>query len=173
LPPQLNHKNSFERGNDVETCGYPQTDVPQDPAKILTQKNLRFQRTIFLTSIIVLNVVMAMLAVFGKMTKLTVTLIFFIKSKDFLSALAAPICILLQAFRSEFYPPRTIPPQWILSLIPAYSESEEQIVKTIYSLRDNGVEPNQQMMVVILDGKPRDIASQLAASMEILAITEH
>lgn len=54
-----------------------------------------------------------------------------------------------------------MPQQWILSLIPAYSESEEQIVKTIFSLRDNGVEPHRQVMVVILDGNPRDVKGHM------------
>ena len=56
-----------------------------------------------------------------------------------------------------FKPLEAVPRQWILTLIPAYSESEEQIVKTIYSLRDNDVGQHRQVMVVMLDGKPRDV----------------
>ncbi|CCT71684.1 related to chitin synthase [Fusarium fujikuroi IMI 58289] len=59
------------------------------------------------------------------------------------------------------WPPDPITQRWILSLIPAYSESEEQIVKTIFSLRDNGTEPHRQVMVVILDGQPRDIRGNM------------
>ncbi|KAJ4357373.1 uncharacterized protein N0V89_001948 [Didymosphaeria variabile] len=60
-----------------------------------------------------------------------------------------------------FKPLPPVPRQWILTLIPAYSESEEQIVKTIYSLRDNEVGKHRQVMVVLLDGKPRDVRSHL------------
>lgn len=58
-------------------------------------------------------------------------------------------------------PPAKVSSKWILTLIPAYSESEEQIIKTIYSLRDNEVEPHQQVMCVILDGKQRDVKSHM------------
>lgn len=38
---------------------------------------------------------------------------------------------------------------------------KEQIIKAIRSLRNNQVEPHQQVMVVMLDGKARDVKSHM------------
>ncbi|KAI8721423.1 Chitin synthase [Fusarium sp. LHS14.1] len=145
----------------VETCGYPPIDDPVDPARILTPRDLRNQRLIFLGIIIFINICMTVTAFFGKKSKLIFVTILFIKSKDFLSAILSPLGMITIAIYHKFRPQKEVEQRWILSLIPAYSESEEQIVKTIYSLRDNGVEPHRQVMVVILDGKPRDVKSHM------------
>ncbi|KAF4956147.1 hypothetical protein FSARC_11677 [Fusarium sarcochroum] len=145
----------------VETCGYPEIEDPVDPARKLTQNDLKNQRIAFLGMIVFLNICMAVTAFFGKKSKLIFILILFIKSKDFLSAILSPTGMMCRAIYQKFYPPKTVDQRWILSLIPAYSESEEQIVKTIFSLRDNGVEPHRQVMVVILDGNPRDVRSHM------------
>ncbi|KAJ4180215.1 hypothetical protein NW755_011903 [Fusarium falciforme] len=145
----------------VETCGYPPIEDPVDPARILTPRDLRNQRIIFLGIIILINICMTVTAFFGKKSKLIFVTILFIKSKDFLSAILSPLGMMATAIYHKFRPPKEVSQLWILSLIPAYSESEEQIVKTIYSLRDNGVEPHRQVMVVILDGKPRDVRSHM------------
>lgn len=142
----------------METCGYGPTEDPIDPAKVLTRQSLWRQRSIFLGIIVLLNAVVAMVSIFGKRSKLNLALIYFIKSKDFLSSIVSPIGLIVYHLRHVVKPLRKVPPLWILSLIPAYSESEEQIIKTIFSLRDNDVEPHSQVMLVILDGKPRDIA---------------
>ncbi|KAJ4264278.1 hypothetical protein NW762_005474 [Fusarium torreyae] len=154
--------NCPTHANDtVETCGYPEIEDPVDPARILTKLDLRNQRIAFLGVIVFLNICMAITAFFGKKSKLIFILILFVKSKDFLSAIVSPTGMMVRAIYQKFYPPKTVNRRWILSLIPAYSESEEQIVKTIFSLRDNGVEPHKQVMVVILDGNPRDVRSHM------------
>lgn len=145
----------------IETCGYPKIEDPVDPARILSPKDLRTQRVVFLGLIVILNACMAITALFGRKTKIIFVLILFVKSKDFLSAILSPTGMMCRAIYQKFYPPKPVSRRWILSLIPAYSESEEQIVKTIFSLRDNGVDPHRQVMVVILDGKPRDVRSHM------------
>ncbi|KAH7233647.1 chitin synthase-domain-containing protein [Fusarium tricinctum] len=145
----------------IETCGYPKIEDPVDPARILSPKDLRTQRVAFMGLIVILNICMAITALFGKKSKLIFVLILFVKSKDFLSAILSPTGMMCRAIYQKFYPPKPVARRWILSLIPAYSESEEQIVKTIFSLRDNGVDPHRQVMVVILDGKPRDVRSHM------------
>ncbi|KAM0350492.1 hypothetical protein ACHAPU_002971 [Fusarium lateritium] len=145
----------------IETCGYPEIQDPVDPARILSPTDLRTQRVAFLGMIVILNICMAITAFFGKKSKLIFVLILFVKSKDFLSAILSPTGMMCRAVYQKFYPPKPVDRRWILSLIPAYSESEEQIVKTIFSLRDNGVDPHRQVMVVILDGKPRDVRSHM------------
>ncbi|RBR19367.1 hypothetical protein FVER53590_08443 [Fusarium verticillioides] len=147
--------------DSIETCGYPKIDDPVDPARILSKRDLRNQRVAFMGIIVIINICMAITAFFGRKSKLIFIIILFVKSKDFLSAILSPTGLMYRAIHDKFCPPKPVPRKWILSLIPAYSESEEQIVKTIFSLRDNGVEPHKQVMVVILDGKPRNVRSHM------------
>ncbi|KAH7022052.1 chitin synthase-domain-containing protein [Ilyonectria destructans] len=152
---------SWNYGDTVETCQYPTVEEPVDPARILSHMDLRNQRIIFMGLILLLNVIMVILTIFAKKSKLNLVVVLFIKSKDFLSALISPLGMASKSIYHLFRPLEPVSQRWILSLIPAYSESEEQIVKTVYSLRDNGVEPHRQVMVIVLDGHPRDIRSHM------------
>lgn len=141
---------------------YPPIPDPKNPARILTDLDLQQQRIVFLSLVVVINITMAIITLLAKHSKLNVIVVLAIKSKDFLSSLLSATVMLFCWIRSWFLPP--VPPapsQWILSLIPAYSESEEQIVKTVYSLRDNGVGQHKQLMVIVLDGQPRDVRSHM------------
>ncbi|KAF7560401.1 hypothetical protein G7046_g3744 [Stylonectria norvegica] len=151
----------LKRGDTIETCHYPEIEEPVNPARVLTRNDLRNQRIMFLGSIILLNIIMVMVTVFGKKSKLTLVMIAFIKSKDFLSSIVSPAGMAFRWIHLIFRPLKPVPQLWILSLIPAYSESEEQIVKTVYSLRDNDVEPHRQVMVIVLDGNPRDVKAHM------------
>ncbi|KAG5656080.1 hypothetical protein KAF25_001650, partial [Fusarium avenaceum] len=159
-----------EREVTVETSGYPEVDDPVDPARSLSRKDLIKQPTIFLGCILLLNILLAITAILGKESKLALAMIFFIKSKDFLSSIISPAGLILSKAYHVMRPLKTPTQRWILSLIPAYSESEEQIVKTIFSLRDNGTAPHRQVMVVILDGQPRDIQGNMTRVTRILRI---
>ncbi|KAG7405202.1 Chitin synthase 7 [Fusarium oxysporum f. sp. rapae] len=161
VSPKFVEPAPVHANDSIETCGYPKIDDPVDPARILSPRDLRNQRVAFMGIIVFLNICMAITAFFGKKSKLIFIVILFVKSKDFLSAILSPTGMMYRAIHDKFYPPKPVSRKWILSLIPAYSESEEQIVKTIFSLRDNGVEPHKQVMVVILDGKPRDVRSHM------------
>lgn len=152
---------AIKRGDTVEDCLYPEIEDPVDLARKLSQKDLRNQRIAFLGSIVLLNIVITITYLLGKKSKIVMVLILFIKSKDFLSAIVSPSGMMIRAIYRKFRPLEPVPQLWILSLIPAYSESEEQIVKTIFSLRDNDVEPYRQVMVVVLDGNPRDVRSHM------------
>ncbi|THZ53222.1 hypothetical protein D6C86_09950 [Aureobasidium pullulans] len=61
------------------------------------------------------------------------------------------------ASRDFYWPPPPVESKWVLSSIPAYSESEEMIKNCVFSLRDNDARPHKQVMCIILDGKPRDV----------------
>lgn len=145
----------------VAGCGYPDIEDPVDPARILAPKDLRNQRILFFATVLTLNLGCAAIALFANEGMFVFVFILFIKSKDFLSVLISALGILFRKIYRCFKPLAPVPQQWILTLIPAYSESEEQIVKTIYSLRDNDVEPHRQVMVVLLDGKHRDVKSHM------------
>lgn len=145
----------------VAGCGYPDIEDPVDPARILKPKDLRNQRIFFFSVMLSLNLGFAAIAIFAHEGLFVFVFILFIKSKDFLSVIIAAVGLLVRKIYRYFKPLAPVPQQWILTLIPAYSESEEQIVKTIYSLRDNDVEPHRQVMVVLLDGQPRDVRSHM------------
>ncbi|KAH6887059.1 chitin synthase-domain-containing protein [Thelonectria olida] len=159
--PNVSDQNQNGRGDTVETCGYPEVPDPVDPARVLNRKDLTDQRVKFLGGIVLLNILMTITAFFGKKSKIIFVMILFIKSKDFLSAIISPLGIFLTWLKRLIFKQEPVEQKWILSLIPAYSESEEQIVKTIFSLRDNGVEPHRQVMVVVLDGNPRDVKGHM------------
>jgi len=146
---------------DLEACDYPEIEDPQDPARILLPVDLRRQRIFFFSIIVSLNIAALMAAVFGHSGTWVFCFILYIKSKDCLSVVISAIGLFSGFIHRLIKPQGPVPSKWILTLIPAYSESEEQIVKTVFSLRDNGVKPHKQVMCIILDGKERDIKSHM------------
>lgn len=149
----------------VYGCGYPDMPDPRDPARILNRNDLRKQRLLFWGIIATINIGMTMIAIFEHTGMVVFVFILFIKSKDFLSCLVSAFGLLIRSIYRIFKPLSPVPRQWILTLIPAYSESEEQIVRTIYSLRDNDVGKHRQVMVVLLDGRPRDVRSHMTRTI--------
>lgn len=86
----------------------------------------------------------------------------FMKSKDVLSTAANYVELLHNLFRNLLWPPKKPDPRWILSLVCAYAETEEQILKTVFSLARGSTQPHKQVICIILDGKPRDILSKMS-----------
>lgn len=162
FPVPVEERKLFEDWKDtIDDFDYPEITEPRDPARILSRNDLRKQRLVFWVIIASLNIGMTMIAVFAHTGLVVFVFILFIKSKDFLSCVLSALGLLTRRIYHIFKPLSPVPRQWILTLIPAYSESEEQIVKTIYSLRDNDVGKHRQVMVVLLDGRPRDIKSHM------------
>ena len=91
------------------------------------------------------------------------TLILYMKSKDVVSCFVSLACLTYHAIRSYSHPPEEVPPKWILSWISAYSESEEQILKTIDSICKQDVAPHRQVVCIILDGRPRNIENHMTS----------
>ncbi|EME81621.1 glycosyltransferase family 2 protein, partial [Pseudocercospora fijiensis CIRAD86] len=137
-------------------------DGPVNPARNLTKKELLHQRLVFGSVVVSLNIACIVASGMGYSGTWVLVVILFFKSKDFLSVWIQIFCRIYYKLKPLF---RKIEVEkkaaWILSLIPAYSESEEQIVKTLFSLRDNGMGEHRQVMCVILDGKPRPIKSHM------------
>lgn len=86
----------------------------------------------------------------------------FMKSKDVLSTIADLFGILYDHFHRLIWPPKEPEPRWILSLVCAYAETEEQIMKTVMSLAKSDTRPHRQVICIILDGKSRDILSKMS-----------
>jgi chitin synthase len=98
----------------------------------------------------------------GNLMLMVLIFMVLIKSKDVLSCFIQAFGLPARWIKYHIWGQAEIIPKVILSLIPAYSESEEHIIKTIFSLRDNGTEPHWQVMYIILDGKPQDIKKHMA-----------
>jgi hypothetical protein len=166
-PTRLTTLNDLESGISQIQCAidmkiqYPTIEDPIDPARQLSRRNLFIQRLIFFGSIILINLLCLTIALTVGTGLWVYVFILVIKSKDILSSIISPSGMIIRTIYHWFKPPMEVPQKWILSLIPAYSESEEQIVKCIFSLRDNDVDPHRQVMCVVLDGKHRDIKSRL------------
>ncbi|KAJ0302803.1 hypothetical protein COL516b_006840 [Colletotrichum fioriniae] len=146
----------------VTDYGWPILSDPLNPNKKLTPRELTMQRIAFILIVFCLNIALAAVACFGNTGLATLVFILFVKCKDFLSSLLSLICLIGTSIYKHFRPPAPVSQRWILSLIPAYSESEEQLIKTVYSLRDNGCEPHKQVMCIVLDGKPRNIKREFS-----------
>ncbi|KAF2150169.1 glycosyltransferase family 2 protein, partial [Myriangium duriaei CBS 260.36] len=134
---------------------------PVDRAHVLTPKELSFQRYGFFAGVLVLNILCILLAYLQHQGTAIFTVILFIKTRDIMSVIITIIGMIGGKIKRLICPLPEVTPQFILTLIPAYSESQEQILKAIHALRNNGVEPHHQVMLVILDGKPKDIKSSM------------
>jgi chitin synthase len=148
-------------GKTTEEFIYPDYDTVPDPRRYLTSKEILFQRSFFIGVVFVLNLSMGIAAFLGRVGIMVLIFMVLIKSKDVLSCIIQVVGLPARWIKRRIWGQPEITSKVILSLIPAYSESEEQIVKTIFSLRDNGTEPHWQVMCVILDGKPRDIKKHM------------
>ncbi|KXT14102.1 hypothetical protein AC579_771 [Pseudocercospora musae] len=147
---------------DIEKGPDDPDEGPVNPARNLTKKELLHQRLFFGSIVVSLNIACIVASGMGYSGTWVLVIILFFKSKDFLSVWIQIFCRIYYKLKPLF---RRIQVEkkaaWILSLIPAYSESEEQIVKTLFSLRDNGMGEHKQVMCVILDGKPRPIKDHM------------
>jgi hypothetical protein len=139
---------------------YPEIADPVDPCRSLTRADLIKQRAFFSSNVFAINVAMLVFALFAPKAisgRWVLSFIIFIKSKDCISSLISCGYLIYKGIKDYFWPPPPVESKWILSLIPAYSESEEMIKNCVFSLRDNDAQPHKQVMCIILDGQPRDV----------------
>ncbi|KAK0622675.1 chitin synthase-domain-containing protein, partial [Immersiella caudata] len=130
--------------------------------KKLTVRQMTVQRFAYIFFVIALNVGLAMAAVFGNTHGMILAFVVFFKSKDIICVLIDVSGLIIRAIhRAIKGPPPETDAQWILSLIPTYNESEEQILKCIDSLRDNDIGKHKQVMCVVMDGKPKELRSEM------------
>ena len=143
------------------TSWWPRIRTTYDPARKLKPDEIFHQRVFFFGVVLLLNAAALIGALTAQNHAWVFAFILFVKSKDCIQSIYSAIALASRALFRLIFPLKPVEAKWILTLIPAYSESEEQIVKTVFSLRDNGVEPHQQVMCVILDGRHRDIREHM------------
>ena len=132
------------------------------PTHKLRYPELIRQRLLIWLVLIGLNAMCVILALKTAHHAWVLTLILYMKSKDVTSCIISIIWLTGRAIHDWSRPPEEIPPKWILTCISAYSESEEQIIKTLTSIRDQSLGEHRQVLVIVLDGKPRNIGSHMS-----------
>lgn len=147
-------------GREV-TSWWPHLRQTYDPARKLGPKDVRNQRLVFFAIVFVVNAAALIAALLSTKHAWVFAFIIFVKSADCIKSIWSAIALVARAGYRLVFPLQPVSSKWILTLIPAYSESEEQIVKTVFSLRENDVEPHKQVMLVILDGRSRDIRAHM------------
>ena len=153
--------DSFAFRQSGDEHHYPATSDPVDPVRRLSSWNLRWQRLVLCFVVLCLNGACLSVALVSHRHKWVLALILFMKSKDLLSTVLAIVVLPIQALFRIIHSPEEVSPKWILTLISVYSETEEQIMKTVQNVRDQGLAQHKQVMCIILDGKPRSIESHL------------
>ena len=147
------------------TSWWPRIRATYDPARKLNPDEIFHQRCLFFAIVFTVNAACLVGALTARNHAWVFAFIIFVKSKDCIQSIYSAIALAARALYRLIFPLKPVTAKWILTLIPAYSESEEQIVKTIFSLRDNSVEPHKQVMCVILDGRHRDIREHMTTTL--------
>lgn len=135
-----------KEGKAAQEFVYPDCDTVPDPRRYLTSKEILVQRSFFIGVVFLLNLGMAIAAFVARRGIMVLVFMVLIKSKDVLSCFIQAFGLPARWFKHRIWGQPEITSKAILSLIPAYSESEEQIVKTTFSLRDNRTDPHWQVM---------------------------
>lgn len=114
---------------DIGTTDYPTITDPKDPRKDLSKKSMRSQKLGLMLLIVGLNAGMLFGSIFGggPAGHFVLAFILFTKSKDFLSVMVALFYLPLRMIYRLIKPPPPVKPSWILTFIPAYSESEGEL----------------------------------------------
>lgn len=119
------------------------------------------QRILFALFVFVINIALGLAYLGSHKHPYLLAVLVFIKSKDVLSTFVDILHIICRKLHNIIWPPRTPTSKWILSLVCAYAETEEQIMKTVKSLAASTLKPHKQIICIILDGKPRDVLAHI------------
>lgn len=162
--PELQNSKPIESTNHHGTArasNYIRKEDLTDHRRQLKHWQIWLQRIIIMFIVLGINIGLGLAYFRSFKHPYLLAILVFMKSKDILSTAADLLGILHYHFHSLIWPPRKPDSRWILSLVCAYAETEEQIMKTIMSLVANITTPHRQVICIILDGKPRDILSRM------------
>lgn len=133
-----------------------------DKRRQLSKREIWLQRFLFSFFVFTVNIALGLVYLGSFKHPYLLAILVFMKSKDILSTIADILGLLHNIVRFWIWPPKKPSPRWVLSLVCAYAETEEQILKTVYSLARATTQPHKQVICVILDGKPRDILGKMS-----------
>lgn len=146
---------------DTNPRRYPRIPDPVDARQNVPQWLVWLQRLFFFAVVLGLNTACAVAAFETKRHAWVLVMLVFIKSKDMLSTLACMYSTIRQPGQ-KLSDKEVEESKWILSLICAYKETEEQIMKTVKSLLDQELSPHKQVICVIMDGTNQPLKSHFS-----------
>lgn len=141
---------------------WPVLPAPTDPARKLTRGKLWFQRGVFVAIVVFINAGLATFTLLTNIKYTTLALALAFKFQDCLMSLIALICFLWTSVARLFRKPKPASRQWVLSLLPAYNESEEQIIRACRALKDSISHPHAQVVTIVLDGHHKDLHAEFS-----------
>lgn len=139
------------------------SDCLGDRRRQLSSWEIWLQRIVFALFIFLANIALGLAYLGSFKHPYILPILVFMKSKDVLSTAANLLGLSHDFLRHLIWPPKKPNSRWILSLVCAYAETEEQILKTVYSIARGDTRPHKQVICIILDGKPRDILSKMSS----------
>lgn len=128
----------------------------------LSNWEIWLQRLFFLAFVFTANIALGLAYLGAFKHPYMLAILAFMKCKDILSTVAIVVGLLHKFLRELIWRPKVPDSRWILCLVCAYAETEEQILKTVYSLAGGNTRPHKQAICIILDGKPRDILGKMS-----------
>jgi Chitin synthase len=130
--------------------------------KIYTMKKFSFISAIFL-----LNVGLCVISfLFNDHYHISFYVVLFMKTRDIITTCVWIMSLLIELFRYCIHKcygtqPIKIDNKTIVSIIPVYSESQEQIERTITSISENEIGTNKNLLCIICDGINVSIESSM------------
>lgn len=140
------------------------SDCLGDKRLQLSKWEIWLQRIMFTLFVFAANIALGLAYLGSFKHPYMLPILVFMKSKDVLSTMVNLLGFLHTFLRQLTWPPKKPEPRWILSLVCAYAETEEQILKTVFSLARSTTQPHRQVICIILDGMPRNILGRMSAA---------
>lgn len=164
LPGERPDDSDHDGGHDAEKGDFrwPILAAPANTARKLSKTEIVVQRALFIVVVVVVNVGLAAVTVFAHVGVATLVFILLFKLQDCLSSIISIVCVTYTSIAGCFIKPAPVPRKWVLSLLPAYNESEEQILKSIRGLRNNVGDPHRQVVAIVLDGQPKELRGEFS-----------
>jgi chitin synthase len=134
--------------------------------KLDTQQLTRafiFKKYTFLGVVVLLNIAFVAFVYFVTSYRIVMYLVLFLKSKDIITTTIWLISLFVRNMRRCVRGKDTEPikNKTIVSVIPAYSETYEQIIRTLDSIVYNEIGDNRNLLFIICDGKENNIQRAL------------
>ncbi|PFH57330.1 hypothetical protein XA68_15216 [Ophiocordyceps unilateralis] len=162
VPSYLDKSFSCDADGRWTRCGWPSLPEPVDRARKLSRAELAVQRAIFISFVVVINLGLAAMTIFAHVGIATLVLVLIFKLQDCLSSIVTIVCLAWTSVANLSRKSTPVPGQWVLTLLPAYNESEEQMLRAIEGLRDNIDAPHKQLIVIVLDGRPKTMRADFS-----------
>lgn len=111
------------------------------------------KKYLYLLLIVCLNIGFTAFVYFVTSYRIVMYLVLFLKSKDIITTTIWLFSLIRSACITQRSDHGPINNQNIVSIIPAYSETYDQIIRTLNSIVDNEIGQNRNLLFIVCDGK--------------------